>query len=46
MMEGMQRVLRNIGADEKLSKHELRTVFMELGENGIITGDKMSKLIS
>mmetsp|Transcript_1756 Transcript_1756/g.2577 ORF Transcript_1756/g.2577 Transcript_1756/m.2577 type:complete len:113 (+) Transcript_1756:116-454(+) len=43
--EGMQRVLNNIGAGQKLSEEELRTVFMELGENGVISGDSMSKLI-
>eukprot|EP00546_Thalassionema_frauenfeldii_P012753 CAMPEP_0178913284 /NCGR_PEP_ID=MMETSP0786-20121207/10754_1 /TAXON_ID=186022 /ORGANISM="Thalassionema frauenfeldii, Strain CCMP 1798" /LENGTH=96 /DNA_ID=CAMNT_0020586003 /DNA_START=95 /DNA_END=385 /DNA_ORIENTATION=+ len=45
LLEGMQRVLHNIGADQKLSERELETVFAELGENGVITGDKMSTLI-
>mmetsp|Transcript_31457 Transcript_31457/g.46388 ORF Transcript_31457/g.46388 Transcript_31457/m.46388 type:complete len:114 (-) Transcript_31457:186-527(-) len=45
LLEGMQRVLRNIGAAQKLSEHDLQTVFAELGEKGVITGDRMSSLI-
>mmetsp|Transcript_10387 Transcript_10387/g.15952 ORF Transcript_10387/g.15952 Transcript_10387/m.15952 type:complete len:112 (-) Transcript_10387:129-464(-) len=45
VMEGMQRVLKNIGAGQKLSENELKTLFTELGENGVISVSRMSALL-
>mmetsp|Transcript_39670 Transcript_39670/g.45191 ORF Transcript_39670/g.45191 Transcript_39670/m.45191 type:complete len:111 (+) Transcript_39670:68-400(+) len=45
VIESMERVLNNIGASQKLSREELNTVFTELGENGVISGDRMTQLI-
>lgn len=45
VMEGMQRVLQNIGAGQKLSENELKTLFTELGENGVISVSRMSTLL-
>ena len=44
-MDGIQRVLNNIGASEKLTLDELSVLFAELGENGSISPERMAQLI-
>jgi len=41
----MQRVLHNIGASQRLSEEELRTIFSEVGESGAIPADRMVQLL-
>mmetsp|Transcript_33194 Transcript_33194/g.54798 ORF Transcript_33194/g.54798 Transcript_33194/m.54798 type:complete len:113 (-) Transcript_33194:205-543(-) len=45
VLESMQRVLHNIGASQRLSEEELRTIFSEVGESGAIPADRMVQLL-
>jgi len=44
-LEGLERVLHNIGASHKISLEDLQVIFNELGEAGSIPADRMVKLI-
>lgn len=44
-MEGLERVLHNIGASHKLSPTDLEIIFNELGEAGCIPAERMVKII-
>ena len=45
-MEGMQRVLENINMQDKISDHEMKVIFDEIGgESGEIPVDSMLKII-
>jgi hypothetical protein len=45
LMEGLQRVLHNIGASHKISHSEMEVIFNELGVSGYITSERMVNLI-
>jgi ribosomal protein L20A (L18A) len=44
-IEGIERVLHNIGASHKISYSEIEVIFNELGVSGNITAERMVKLI-
>ena len=44
-MEGMNRVLANIGAQHHVSKQDVELIFEEMGEAGNIPADKLIKLL-
>lgn len=44
-LEGLERVLHNIGASHKISLADLEVIFNELGEAGCIPADRMVKII-
>lgn len=46
VVEGMQRVLVNIGAHGRVSSTEMQSIFEELGnENGEISAQKMIQML-
>lgn len=44
-LEGLERVLHNIGASDKISPQDLEIIFNELGEANCIPADRMVKII-
>ena len=44
-MEGMNRVLANIGAHHQVSRQDVELIFEEVGEQGNIPADKLIKLL-
>eukprot|EP00544_Gedaniella_sp_CCMP2646_P015688 CAMPEP_0202482430 /NCGR_PEP_ID=MMETSP1361-20130828/1835_1 /ASSEMBLY_ACC=CAM_ASM_000849 /TAXON_ID=210615 /ORGANISM="Staurosira complex sp., Strain CCMP2646" /LENGTH=99 /DNA_ID=CAMNT_0049110297 /DNA_START=86 /DNA_END=385 /DNA_ORIENTATION=- len=44
-LEGLERVLHNIGAAHKISPEDLQVIFSELGEGGGIPADRMVTII-
>lgn len=44
-LDGMQRVLANIGAENRLSQSEIKIIFEELGNGHEIPVDRVSQLI-
>jgi ribosomal protein L20A (L18A) len=45
LIEGLERVLHNIGAAHKISRTEVEVIFNELGVSGYIPAERMLKLI-
>jgi len=43
-VDGLQRVIDNIGASQAISHQEIIAIFAELGENGQIPAHKMMEL--
>ena len=43
-MENMQKVLKNIGASQKLTDEELQLIFAEVGDAGAIPADRLATL--
>lgn len=44
VMENMQKVLKNIGASQKLTDEELQLIFAEVGDAGAIPADRLATL--
>jgi hypothetical protein len=44
-IEGLEKVIVNIGASHKVSRHDMEIIFSEIGESGRISTDKMLKLL-
>ena len=44
-MSGVERVLANIGAQERLSKKDLELIFQEVGSNGEIPAKRFIQII-
>eukprot|EP00536_Pseudo-nitzschia_multiseries_P003953 jgi/Psemu1/323233/estExt_fgenesh1_pg.C_630024 len=44
-LEGLQKVIVNIGAANKVSRHDMELIFSENGVSGRISTDQMLKLI-
>ena len=45
LIEGLQRVLHNIGASHKISSSEMELIFNEFGVSGYITSERMVNII-
>jgi ribosomal protein L20A (L18A) len=45
LIEGLERVLHNIGASHKISRSEMEVIFNELGVSGYIPAERMVGLI-
>ena len=45
LIEGLQRVLHNIGASHKISDSEMELIFNEFGVSGYLTSERMVNLI-
>jgi hypothetical protein len=45
VLEGLERVLHNIGAADKISRQDIELIFNELGEAGCIPAERMVKII-
>jgi hypothetical protein len=43
--EGLERVISNIGASSSVSRDDVETIFLELGENGYIPAESMMKIL-
>ena len=44
-VDGVERVLLNIGADNRLSKNDLQLIFNEVGEGGEIKANRFMQMI-
>lgn len=44
-IEGLEKVLNNIGASQKVSRTDMEIIFSEMGESGRISTEKMFKLL-
>ena len=44
-IEGLEKVIVNIGASHKVSRHDMEVIFSEIGESGRISTEKMFKLL-
>jgi len=44
-LEGFQKVMANIGASHKVSRHDMETIFSENGDSGRISTERMLKLL-
>jgi hypothetical protein len=44
-IEGLEKVIVNIGASHKVSRNDMEIIFSEIGESGRISTDKMFKLL-
>mmetsp|Transcript_8385 Transcript_8385/g.17400 ORF Transcript_8385/g.17400 Transcript_8385/m.17400 type:complete len:119 (-) Transcript_8385:186-542(-) len=44
-IEGLEKVMANIGASQKVSRNDMEIIFSEIGESGRISTEKMFKLI-
>jgi hypothetical protein len=45
VLSTMEKVLRNIGATQKITSDELRIIFQEVGKEGAIPAEKMVQLL-
>jgi hypothetical protein len=43
-MSGMRKLLQNIGAENKISDDDLRIIFAEVGQGGVISADRVATL--
>jgi hypothetical protein len=44
-MEGLQRVIANIGAEHQVSRKDVELIFEEMGERGNIPADKLIQML-
>ena len=44
-IEGLEKVISNIGASQKVSRNDMEVIFSEIGESGRISTEKMFKLL-
>ena len=44
-MTGVERVLANIGAEQRLSKHDLELIFQEVGKDGEMSTTSFIQII-
>ena len=44
-IEGLEKVIANIGASQTVSRNDMEIIFSEIGESGRISTDKLFKLI-
>ena len=44
-IDGLQRVLANIGASQKVSRNDMEIIFSEIGHSGRISTEKMFQLL-
>lgn len=43
--EGLERVLSNIGAEQRMTKEDLQLIFAEIGEGGEIPAKRFMQMI-
>mmetsp|Transcript_26144 Transcript_26144/g.57584 ORF Transcript_26144/g.57584 Transcript_26144/m.57584 type:complete len:121 (+) Transcript_26144:118-480(+) len=44
-LEGLEKVILNIGASHKVSRHDIEMIFSEIGVSGRISTDTMLKML-
>jgi len=45
VLEGLHKVIVNIGVSHKVSREDVETIFSEIGQDGYIPAERMLKMI-